>query len=175
MTNDRSQSRKGLRPVFCARRAILCPWITGRQIGGDTVTVYLDTAFAVNGSVNYLLLLSAAYLAARRCGADGFAGGGARRTLRGGVLRARARLPAHRRDEGRPARRHGPHGFRRAAADRPARPFSSPRSAPRSLGPRCWPRSSSASPRCCFQAACSIRSARGPFCSSPRSAADSVT
>ena len=27
------------------------------------MTVYLDTAFAVNGSVNYLLLLSAAYLA----------------------------------------------------------------------------------------------------------------
>lgn len=61
------------------------------------MTVYLDTAFAVNGSVNYLLLLSAAYLAGAPLRRGRFLlGGGARRTLRGGVLRARARLPAHR-------------------------------------------------------------------------------
>ncbi len=37
---------EGIATLFFAPAAlILCPWITGRQIGGDTVTVYLDTAF----------------------------------------------------------------------------------------------------------------------------------
>lgn len=43
------------------------------------MTVYLDTAFAVNGSVNYLLLLSAAYLAGAPLRRGRFLlGGGAR-------------------------------------------------------------------------------------------------
>lgn len=59
-TNDRSQFRLELRPVFYAREHILCPWTI--CAGGEAVTVYADVLFALNAAVNAFLLLASARL-----------------------------------------------------------------------------------------------------------------